>query len=80
MYDAATDATVGTHQIRFRRVKAFAERQPLGNGERAPEAHERIQAIMEDAFDGSGQPARIVTFVAGPFKVIAVEDEEMFVE
>lgn len=80
MHDSATDATVETHQIRYRRVKPFAKRPLPGTSERGPKAHERIEAIMADTFDGSGKPGRIVTFVVGPFKALAIEGNEIFVE
>lgn len=80
MYDAATDATVETLQIRYRRVKPFDERSPLKPGERKPKAAERVEAIVADALDGSGQPTSIVRFVVGPFRAVAVEENEIFVE
>lgn len=80
MYDAATDATVETHQIRYRRVKLFEDRAPLESRERSPKAAERVEAIMSDALDDLGEPTRIVQFIVGPFQAIAVEGNEIFVE
>lgn len=80
MYDAATDATVQTYQIRYCRVKLFEERLPLKSGERKPKAAERVEAIVADALDGSGQPTSLVRFVVGPFRAAAVEENEIFVE
>ncbi len=65
MYDSATDATVETCQIRYHRVKLLEERPSFDAGERNAKSFERLEAIMSDALDDSGQPTRIVRFIAG---------------
>jgi hypothetical protein len=80
MYDRVTDATVQTHQVRYRRVKLRDERAPLGQGERKPEASERVQAIVADALDDSGEPTQIIRFVVGTFQLTAIEGNDIVVK
>lgn len=70
--DPRSQAEVQVRDTLHRRVKPFEPREPLGPGERAPEPHERLRAVLRDTFIDSDEPQASRLFVVDPIHVTSI--------